>query len=113
MSGEFSANASALGYYYQARYALLLLLNADIESEISIERLDDIAFEKDSSAVQLLQTKHHITHTASLTDSSADLWNTLRVWSTAITEDSLDPTKVVLSLMTTGKAPDNSVASKL
>lgn len=113
MAGQFSANASALGYFYQARYALLLLLNASIESEISIERFDDIAFETGGTPVQLLQAKHHISNTGSLTDSSTDLWKTLRVWSTAITKDIIDPTAVILTLMTTGKAPDGSAASKL
>ncbi len=113
MAGQFSANASALGYYYQSRYALFLLLNANFESEISIERFDDIAFEIGGTPVELLQTKHHISDTGSLTDASTDLWKTLRVWSTAIATDVLDPTAVILTLMTTAKAPDGSVASKL
>ena len=113
MAGQFSANASALGYYYQARYALFLLLNASIESEISIERFDDIAFETGGTPVQLLQAKHHIKNTGSLTDYSTDLWKTLRVWSVAIATDVIDPTATILTLMTTAKAPDGSAASKL
>jgi hypothetical protein len=113
MAGQFSANASALGYYYQARYALFLLLDASIESEISIERFDDIAFETGGTPVQLLQAKHHITNTGSLTDYSTDLWKTLRVWSVAISMDVIDPTVTMLTLLTTAKAPDGSAASKL
>lgn len=113
MSGPFSANASALGYFYQARYALLLLLNAGVESEVSIERLDDIAFESNGTPTELLQAKHHISNTGSLTDSSTDLWKTLRVWSTAVGGNQIDPSKVIFTLLTTAKAPDNSAAGKL
>lgn len=113
MSGQFSANASALGYFYQARYALLLLLNAGVESEISIERYDDIAFETSGTPTELLQAKHHIGNTGSLTNASTDLWKTLRVWSTLIATNQIEPTKVILTLMTTAKAPAASAASKL
>lgn len=113
MTGQFSANASALGYFYQARYALFLLLNAGMNSEISIERFDDIAFETNGTPIELLQAKHHIGNTGSLTDASTDLWKTLRVWSTAIASNQIDPTTVILTLLTTAKAPDGSAASQL
>lgn len=113
MSGQFSANASALGYFYQARYALLLILQAKSDAEMSLESLDDIAFEKGGTAVELLQTKHHIDSTASLTNASSDLWKTLRVWCTAVLNNAIKPDEVVLTLVSTGRAPDGSVASKL
>ena len=113
MPGQFSANASALGYFYQARYALLLLLTADSEAELSIERFDDIAFERNGTPIELLQAKHHISNTGSLTNASTDLWKTLRVWSTAIADDQFDPSITLLTLMTTGTAPEGSAASKL
>lgn len=113
MSGQFSANAPTLGYFYQTRYALLLLFKAEIGSEISIERFDDVAFEKGSNPTQLLQTKHHINNTGSLTNASVDLWKTLRVWSVAVSAGTIDPTIVILSLITTGRAPNDSAASKL
>ncbi len=47
---------------------------------ISIETLDDVVFETDDSAVEVLQTKHHINAHANLTDASPDLWKTLRIW---------------------------------
>jgi hypothetical protein len=109
---DFSANASTLGYFYQSRYALFLLLNADIEAEISIEHFDDIAFEQDGSPIQLLQTKHHVENTGSLTNASTDLWKTLRVWSSAISANQLLAT-TILTLITTGRAPDETAASKL
>lgn len=116
MTGPFSANASALGYFYQTRYALLILLRAggdDPDAEISIERFDDVAFEEVGTPLELIQTKHHIGSFKSLSDASVDLWKTLRVWSTAITCGDLQPENVRLTLVTTALAPEGSVASKL
>jgi hypothetical protein len=113
MSGQFSANASALGYLYQSRYALLLLLGANLDSEMSLERFDDIAFEQEGTPTQLLQTKHQINSTGSLSNASTDLWKTLRVWSEAIAAGQFRPNEIILTLITTGRAPDDSAASKL
>jgi hypothetical protein len=90
------------------------LLRADEpENVISIEKLDDVAFEEDGEPKQLLQFKHHVINSATLTDSSTDLWKTLRVWSTAVRDGSLDLTSVILSLVTTSCAPADSAASML
>lgn len=116
MSSEFSANASALGYLYQLRYALLLLIKAgrdDPAIELSLENLDDIAFEKNGSPVELIQTKHHIKSTASLSDSSTELWKTLRIWSTALLRKEIEFDETILTLVTTGRATDGSAASQL
>lgn len=111
---DFSANASALGYFYQSRYALFLLLSrAEADAELCVERLDDISFERDGSAIELLQTKHHIKATASLSDASTALWKTLRVWSAALVENKIRPGETILTLVTTGRAPKDSAAAKL
>lgn len=110
---EFSANAQALGYFYQSRYALYMLLESSPDLHISIEKLDDIAFEKSGTPVELIQTKHHINSVAALTDSCSDLWKTIRVWSTAIQNGEVDTNKVKFSLVTTGLASQDSIASKL
>lgn len=114
--GQFTAGAAAVGYLYQARLALLLCiphLNTGVEVEVSIERLDDVSFEQDGTALELLQTKHHIDRVASLSDASEDLWKTLRVWATAAKEDPSLPSRARLALMTTGTTPADSAASKL
>lgn len=111
---DFTAAASALGYFYQVRYALVVLLQSqNPESIISIEKLDDIAFEEDGEPVQLLQTKHHVTNTGSLTDSSSDLWKTLRVWAVSARRGLFDLDSVILSLVTTASAPADSAAALL
>jgi hypothetical protein len=79
--GKFSAADQAIGYLYQVRYALWLLLDGAEEHELVLEALDDIHLESQGTPIELLQTKHHSTK-ASLTNTSADLWKTIRVWST-------------------------------
>lgn len=113
MSDRFSADASALGYFYQTRYALLLLLRADVDDELSIERFDDVAFTNTGDPIELIQTKHHIKSNKSLSDASSDLWKTLRVWSEKIAKGEIQLGKVRLTLITTSKALDDSAASKL
>lgn len=109
----FSANAQALGYFYQARYALCILLKSNPDLHISIEKLDDISFEKDGTPIELIQTKHHMNSVSSLTDSCSDLWKTIRVWSTAVQNGDVSTESVKFTLITTGVAPEGSIASKL
>lgn len=81
----FSAAPSALGYLAQVEYALLLVLrrlDVELEFDVSIETLDDIVFHEGADATELLQTKHRVDRTASLTDSSTDVWKTLHNWAT-------------------------------
>lgn len=115
-SANFNAAPSAAGYLYQARLALALCLkyvNADAGVEVGVERLDDVSFETDGTALELLQAKHHIDRVASLTDKSADLWKTLRVWSEAAAKDPTLVARTRLALVTTGSSPDGSAAAKL
>ncbi len=112
----FSAVDSTLGYLYQVRSALycaLVRLKSEPEFLVSIEALDDVAFESISGDItELLQTKHHRKGTANLTDASSDLWKTLRIWIEGYVAGQLPP-NVKLYLITTGIAPDKSAASYL
>lgn len=112
---DFSAKEPALGYYYQIRYSLYLLLKAKEkgnDTEISIEKLDDIAIE-DLNSTAIFQTKLHIKSVANLTDSSLDLWKTIRVWSDAVRNGKIDPEKTIFTLVTTAKASDKSITYEL
>ena len=105
-----NASGQMLGYLYQVCFALNLLMESDDPSyQISMEKFDDIAFDKDGTPVQLIQTKHH-TVPASLSDSSTDLWRTLKAWLDAITNDYslLDHTDFVI--ITTATVPEDSAA---
>lgn len=111
-----AASASAAGYLFQCRYALLAGLHAIPASPqlaISIEKFDDIAFECGGEPTQLIQTKHHIGRTGNLTDASTDFWNTLLIWSRRVAEDVEAPFRIKFVLLTTGRAPDDSAAALL
>lgn len=110
------ASASAAGYLFQCRYALYAGLRAIPNApqlEISIEKLDDVAFEAQGEPAKLIQTKHHIGKQGNLTDASADLWKTLLIWSKTAAREIDAPFRMRFVLLTTGAAPDGSAASFL
>jgi len=113
--GRYSAAPSALGYFYQVRYALLeslRRLRKGQEFIVSIETIDDVVFEKDGEALELLQTKHHLNRAANLTDSSPDLWKTLRIWCETIGANNASQGTVYL-LITTAVTTDGHAAHYL
>lgn len=110
------ASASATGYLFQCRYALLAGLKAIARSpqlEISIEKFDDVGFEVDGEPTHLIQTKHHVGKLGNLTDASVDLWKTLLIWTKLVAEDVEAPFRIKFVLLTTGSAPDGSAAALL
>lgn len=110
------ASASATGYLYQCRIALLTALRAiplNLNQEVSVERFDDVAFDKAGMPSQLIQTKHHIAKSGNLTDASSDLWKTLLIWLKAVQADAQFPFRMRLFLLTTGTAPEGSACSWL
>jgi hypothetical protein len=114
----FDATSSALGYIYQVRYALFLALKKVADANdpddcfISIEKLDDIAFEENGDPVELLQSKYHGSP-GNLTDRSTDLWKTVRVWSEMIANQDVALEEVTFTLLTTEGAMPDSIASHL
>lgn len=89
-----------------------MLLVGPEERETALETLDDIVFQNDGTASDLLQTKHHCT-AASLTDMSAELWKTVRVWSVRIKDGTVRVPQTNLLLITTAAAPVESIAAML
>lgn len=111
-SQVFAADDSILGFKYQLRYALLLLFEARGSSNsdvaIDIERIDDIDVHTAGTLTKLVQTKNTSTV---LTNSSAPLWKTLRIWSEAIRRAEVNPETITsFSLVTTSSSPDNESA---
>ncbi|MER5698980.1 ABC-three component system protein [Streptomyces mirabilis] len=108
------ASASALGYLYQAKWALLELLRGSSErpdGAISLELHDDVAWEVADRPVDLLQTKLHQRSTRTLGDRDDDLWRTIRSWMD--THDPGDAEGPWLTLVTTQQARDGSAAAAL
>lgn len=112
---SFSAADSALGYLYQVRVALLWALRrlpTDPDFSVTVETLDDVTFEKSGEPTDLLQTKHHRTQAANLTDASPDLWKTLRIWFEGRAAGTVPPS-AALHLITTSVASAGSAVAKL
>jgi hypothetical protein len=112
---KFSAAPIAIGYLFQCRCALfesLKRLRKGIEFSVCLETLDDVVFEKEGQVSEILQTKHHLNKAGELTDSSTDLWRTLRIWSEGFTSGEIPP-GALFYLVTTSVAPEGSAAHYL
>ncbi len=108
------ASEQMIGYLYQVRFALALLLDDDNpNSQISIEKFDDIAFSQDGEPRQLIQLKHHVQKQGNLSDSSTDLWRTLKVWIDTIKKSPEILNEAKFLIITTAIAPDNTASSYL
>lgn len=67
MSSQFSAPEQLVGYLYQVRYALLVLLQKikyEPNIELSLEKLDDVAFERNGDPIELL--REHLSYALSI-----------------------------------------------
>lgn len=115
---QFDATNSLLGYIYQIRYGLLLSLRKMREVDdpddyfVSIETIDDIAFEKKGTPEELLQTKYH-SKPGNITNKSPDIWKTIRVWIESYKNNQLDFNNAALFLVTTELIAPGSLADLL
>lgn len=74
-----SAIGPALGYYYQAIFALIRLFDSQNDNAfVSIETFDDV-YHEDGIIKTLIQLKHKTTE-SKISIKSEDLWKTLKVW---------------------------------
>jgi hypothetical protein len=112
---KFSAAQSMAGYLYQCRYALyrsLQIVEKSTNGHVAIEKYDDISFENDDFAECLIQAKHNITP-KSLTDTSVDLWKTIRVWLHERATGSAITDSTRFNLITNSEAADGTAMSCL
>ncbi|GGU47624.1 ABC-three component system protein [Lentzea flava] len=116
MDGEqskFEASASALGYAYQFRYALLRALEQikySLDWTIAIEAADDVEVSGTNRELRQLKLRQPGT---TLGDSDPDLWKTVRIWSEGYRKRSIDPTATKLYLMTTAGVTPDSIGALL
>ncbi|MXY54617.1 MAG: hypothetical protein F4Y86_19115 [Gammaproteobacteria bacterium] len=113
---DHTAAPSALGYLYQCRIALLLGIQAipdTPDASISVERFDDVAFETGGCPTDIIQTKHHLGSSRSLSDKSPDLWRTLEIWCKWQRSSIASPSTTKFVLITTETAQEGSAASFL
>lgn len=96
-----SAEGSALGFWYQSLYALLILAELDTDdAAIGVEQLDDIELKVDGHGL-LYQLKHSIAAKPSAVGiKSRSLWRTIKVWTDLLPKINLAETR--LHLVTVG-----------
>lgn len=92
-----SAEASALGFWYQSLYALLILASMTTDdATIGVEQLDDIELTADGQKL-LYQLKHSMkTKPSPVGIMSRGLWRTVVVWADALPKISLAETSLHL-----------------
>lgn len=85
-----SAEASALGFWYQSLYALLILAGTTTDdAAIGVEQLDDVELTTDGQTL-LFQLKHSIKAKPSPVGiKSRALWRTVAVWTDVLPKISL------------------------
>ncbi|OJW77902.1 MAG: hypothetical protein BGO69_10640 [Bacteroidetes bacterium 46-16] len=113
MSSIFCANEPTLGYLYQIRYGLKLLLQEqDENATLLIETIDDISITS-SMGTDVYQTKFHLNNPPNITNASTDFWKTIRVWSEMVSTGQINPDTSVFTLVTTAAASTGSILAKL
>lgn len=110
----FGAAPSMVGYLYQVRLALLWAIRRSRTSDfvVSLETLDDVSFEVGGEPLAVLQAKHSLKAAATLTDLSAELWKTLRVWLVGLASGEI-PRGTARFLITTAAAAPGSACAAL
>jgi hypothetical protein len=110
----YGAGASMVGYLYQIRIALLWAIRRSRVSDfsVSIETLDDVSFEVGGEPAAVLQAKHSLNATATLTDLSSELWKTLRVWMVGLSSGEV-PVDTARFLIATAEAPAGTACAAL
>jgi hypothetical protein len=104
---ELHSEAAALGFYYQAFFALetLVAQSAD-NAAVAVERLDDVELNADGRTL-LYQLKHSISATPPpITRKARALWRTLKVWVDLLPTLTLADT--TLHLVAIGEIPKSS-----
>lgn len=104
---KYAAGEQGLGYIYQARLALLHLLQLSEDTAVFLEKDDDLDFLNCDGGKSLASLKHKATGDR-LTDLSTDFWKSVRIWLTRYKRDGRSISNLRFFLFTTGTVSDDS-----
>lgn len=104
---KFSAGEQGLGYIYQARLALLQLLQLPEDTAVFLEKDDDLDFVDSDGSKSLASLKHKAIGDR-LTDLSTDFWKSVRIWLARYKRDGRSASNLRFFLFTTGTVSDAS-----
>jgi hypothetical protein len=109
---KFSAGEQGLGYIYQARLALLNLLQLPEDTSIFLEKDDDLDF-IDREGIKSLASLKHKAIGDRLTDLSTDFWKSVNIWLVRYKCSGRAASNLRFFLLTTGKVSTGSFLSRL
>lgn len=109
---HFSAGEQGLGYIYQARLALLQLLQMPEDTAIFLEKDDDLDFVEVDGGKSLASLKHKAIGDR-LTDLSTDFWKSVNIWLTRYKRDGRATSNLRFFLFTTGMVASGSFLTRL
>lgn len=107
LSDKYSAAEQGLGYIYQARLALLQLLQLPENTTVFLEKDDDLDF-VDSGGRKSLASLKHKADGDRLTDLSTDFWKSVRIWLDRYKADGRSASNLRFFLLTTGTVSTKS-----
>lgn len=109
---KFSAGEQGLGYIYQARLALLQLLQLSEDTAIFLEKDDDLDFIDGDGGKSLASLKHKAVGDR-LTDLSTDFWKSVNIWLARYKRDGRAASNLRFFLFTTGTVSTDSFLARL
>jgi len=109
---KFSAGEQGLGYIYQARLALLHLLQLPEDTAVFLEKDDDLDFIDGGGGKSLASLKHKAVGDR-LTDLSTDFWKSVNIWLARYKRDGRVASNLRFFLFTTGTVSTGSFLARL
>lgn len=109
---QYSAGEQGLGYIYQARLALLRLLQLPEDTAVFLEMDDDLDFVDGDGAKSLASLKHKAVGDR-LTDLSTDFWKSVNIWLSRYKRDGCAASNLRFFLFTTSTVPAGSFLARL
>jgi hypothetical protein len=109
---RFSAGEQGLGYIYQARLALLHLLQLPEDTSVFLEKDDDLDFIDGDGGKSLASLKHKAVGDR-LTDLSTDFWKSVNIWLARYKRDGRAVSNLRFFLFTTGTVSADSFLTRL
>ncbi|MFC4653931.1 ABC-three component system protein [Rheinheimera marina] len=108
---KFSAGEQGLGYIYQARLALLQLLQFQEDTSLYLEKDDDLDFIDVQGGKSLASLKHKAIGER-LTDLSTDFWKSVNIWLARYKRDGRATSNLRFFLFTTGLVASDSFLTR-
>jgi hypothetical protein len=108
---KYSAGEQGLGYIYQARLALLYLLQLPEDTAVFLEKDDDLDFVDRDGGKSLASLKHKAVGDK-LTDLSTDFWKSVNIWLARYKRDGRAASNLRFFLFTTGTVSSKSFLNR-